>query len=415
MNLDARGKTVIGLLTIIAFCLVALFYGLFFRFLVTQEAMDQRVRIQLANVTEQCEIKAETAKALERTTDVLGQLPRCIDLLNTMNGIRKGNEQTQTFIERLEPLQKEELVRWGELKPSELSHAILSEQGVQRSLAQLVDPGGDFQRTMSAIDGRTRALAECDSASLGPNAAICVENNLKGAGMFMAISKAQAGVDRQLALRSNDGGEPTLGSTTLDTNNLLRDQQDGFARSLNTAVADATRAVRDPDRAVIEWIGNHAWRPAPKFKPTSANADDDEPRRALRVLVPAAQPGAAGSVCRNIMVLAHIRAKGGAENLLALNNLCGDRDGMDSNFSCIATGKKSEDQRVTFQVHGIVATVGPLEPVEGKAECQGEILLDESAIDMLDLGQQNVEVLLGIDPQGVRRSTSLPSPASGTG
>src|SRR5688500_7470969 len=111
MPIDVRSGSAIGLLAIIAFCLAALTYGLFFRFLATQSEIGTQVKVQLENVAERCEIKEETANVLKRTTEVLGELPRCSDLVNAMGDIRNSNTKTTQFIERVDTFQKDEVER----------------------------------------------------------------------------------------------------------------------------------------------------------------------------------------------------------------------------------------------------------------------------------------------------------------
>jgi hypothetical protein len=408
MPIDVRSGSAIGLLAIIAFCLAALTYGLFFRFLATQSEIGTQVKVQLENVAERCEIKEETANVLKRTTEVLGELPRCSDLVNAMGDIRNSNTKTTQFIERVDTFQKDEVERWNTLNPAHLSSAVLGEQGIQKSVSQLADASAPFQQTVSAIDARTRSLTQCDSADLGALAPVCVDNRLSGSAMFNSISVSQAGVHKELQLRkTTDATTATLGSMVLSTHALLDGQQEYFESKLTSAVEGATSAIRDPDRAVIEWLSTHSWRPQPRFKRVPSG--DNSSRESLTVIVPAAAQGDVGSVCRNILVLAYIPTKSDADDLHALNGLCGDHVGADSSFSCIANGTRNEEQAVSLNVHAIVATVGPLVPVESKAECRGEIRLHGSVIDLLNLPKQKVDVLLGVDPDGVRKYSSSAS------
>ncbi len=413
MSIDIRSGSAIGLLAIIAFCLCALTYGLFFRFLATQSEIGRKVEIQLENVGERCEIKEETANVLKRTTDVLGELPRCSDLVNIMNEIRESSAKASQSIEKLDAFQNEEVARWTTLSPVELSAAVLGQQGIQKSVAQLVDASAPFQQTVSAIDARTRSLAQCDGADLGALAPVCVDNRLSGAAMFGAISASQSDVHNELELRkATDAATPTLGSTVASTHALLDGQQKFFEGKLTTAVAEATKAIRDPDRAVIEWLSAHSWRPQPEFKRVPSS--NDSSRESLTVVVTAAAQGDVGSVCRNILVLAYIPTKEGADDLHALNGLCGDHVSEHSSFSCIASGTRNEQQVVSFNVQAIMATIGPLVPVESKAECKGEIRFHRSVIDLLNLSGRKVDVLLGVDPQGVRKHSSSANRSSGT-
>ena len=225
------------------------------------------------------------------------------------------------------------------------------------------------------------------------------QGRLSGAAIFAAFNGAQTDVRNELALpTAADPSKATLGSVVLSTNTLLNNQKQYFETKLGDAVAAITRAMREFRSRSVEWVSTHSWRPRPKFTALSPQASGESARKALTVIVPAAAAGTVGSVCDNIMVVANIPAKNG-ESFHALNGLCGDHAGTSSNFSCVASGRK-EDKSVV--VHGIVATVGPLAAVEGKSECKGQILLDESVIPMLDLSKQNVQVLLGVNPQGMR-------------
>lgn len=408
MSVDIRSGSAIGLLAIIAFCLAALTYGLFFRFLATQSMLGTQVKVQLENVAERCEIKEETTNVLKRTVAVLGELPRCSDLVAKLDTIHNGNVETSGFIKKLEGFQDKEAERWRVLNPESLSNAVLGEQGIQKSVAKLVDASAPFQQTFSAIDARTRSLAQCDNTGQSDLASVCVDNRLSGAAMFNFLSASQAGVHNELQLRkAADATTATLGSTVLSTHALLDGQKQYFEGKLTTAVADATSAIRDPDRAVIEWVSAHSWRPQAKFNRVPSS--DKSSRESLTVIVPAAAPGDVGSVCRNILVLAYIPAKKDADDLHALNGLCGDHVGEDSSFSCIASATRNAEQVVSLNVHAIIATVGPLVPVESKAECKGEVRLHGSVIDLLDLPKRKVDVLLGVDPKGVRHYSSIAS------